>query len=73
VITEKDYQEVHLPAVVPKIPPNETLVPISDLPEWAQPAFKGMESLNRVQSKVGSVCEVSVVCMYIHGNVTVHI
>jgi replicative superfamily II helicase len=24
----------------------------SDLPDWAQPAFAGMESLNRVQSKV---------------------
>lgn len=25
---------------------------IADLPDWAQPAFKGMKSLNRVQSKV---------------------
>lgn len=25
---------------------------ISELPDWAQPAFKGMKALNRVQSKV---------------------
>ena len=28
------------------------LVPIEELPEWAQPAFKGMRTLNRVQSRV---------------------
>jgi pre-mRNA-splicing helicase BRR2 len=27
-------------------------VPITELPDWAQPAFKGMQSLNRVQSRV---------------------
>jgi hypothetical protein len=29
VITEKEFQEVHLPAVVPKIPADETLVAIT--------------------------------------------
>ena len=27
-------------------------MPIADLPSWAQPAFKGMQSLNRIQSRV---------------------
>ncbi len=25
---------------------------IGELPEWCQPGFKGMKSLNRIQSKV---------------------
>lgn len=25
---------------------------ISSLPDWAQPGFKGMKSLNRIQSRV---------------------
>jgi hypothetical protein len=33
-------------------PAGEKQVEIADLPDWAQPAFKGMKSLNRVQSKV---------------------
>jgi hypothetical protein len=27
-------------------------VEISSLPDWAQPGFKGMKSLNRIQSRV---------------------
>ena len=30
-------------------------MPISDLPSWAQPAFKGMQTLNRVQSRVADM------------------
>ncbi|PSR99459.1 DExH-box ATP-dependent RNA helicase [Actinidia chinensis var. chinensis] len=49
----KGYEEVHVPALKPKpIAPGEELIKISDMPEWAQPAFKGMAQLNRVQSKV---------------------
>ena len=49
----KGYEEIHVPALKPKaFDPNEKLVKISDMPEWAQPAFKGMTQLNRVQSKV---------------------
>uniref|UniRef100_J3LSQ6 RNA helicase n=1 Tax=Oryza brachyantha TaxID=4533 RepID=J3LSQ6_ORYBR len=47
------YEEVHVPA--PKAKPykaGEKIVKISDMPEWAQPAFAGMTQLNRVQSKV---------------------
>ncbi|GAV65809.1 DEAD domain-containing protein/Helicase_C domain-containing protein/Sec63 domain-containing protein [Cephalotus follicularis] len=49
----KGYEEVHVPALKPKpFDPNEKLVNISDMPEWAQPAFAEMKELNRVQSRV---------------------
>ena len=49
----KGYEEVHIPALKPKVfDDDEALVPIESLPEWAQPAFSGMKTLNRVQSKV---------------------
>lgn len=49
----KGYEEVHIPALKAKpLQPGEELVKISSMPEWAQPAFKGMTQLNRVQSKV---------------------
>jgi pre-mRNA-splicing helicase BRR2 len=51
--TKKGYEEVHVPALKPKpYAEGEKLVAISDLPDWAQPAFGGMQSLNRVQSRV---------------------
>ncbi|GJN18769.1 hypothetical protein PR202_gb05967 [Eleusine coracana subsp. coracana] len=49
----KGYEEVHVPAL--KAKPYETgekIVKISEMPEWAQPAFAGMTALNRVQSRV---------------------
>ncbi|KAF5183503.1 Dexh-box atp-dependent rna helicase dexh12 [Thalictrum thalictroides] len=49
----KGYEEVHVPALKPKpLDPGEELIKISVMPDWAQPAFKGMTHLNRVQSKV---------------------
>ncbi|XP_020102625.1 DExH-box ATP-dependent RNA helicase DExH12-like [Ananas comosus] len=49
----KGYEEVYVPALKPKaFAPGEELVKISDMPDWAQPAFEGMKQLNRVQSKV---------------------
>ncbi|KAA3481398.1 DExH-box ATP-dependent RNA helicase DExH12-like [Gossypium australe] len=49
----KGYEEVHVPALKAKpLESNERLVKISEMPDWAQPAFKGMQQLNRVQSKV---------------------
>jgi pre-mRNA-splicing helicase BRR2 len=51
--SHKGYEEVHVPAL--KAKPYETgekIVRISDLPDWAQPAFEGMSVLNRVQSRV---------------------
>ncbi|WIA19957.1 hypothetical protein OEZ85_005838 [Tetradesmus obliquus] len=51
--TKKGYEEVHVPALKPKpYADGEKLVAIGELPEWAQPAFGGMQSLNRVQSRV---------------------
>ncbi|KNA14581.1 hypothetical protein SOVF_105940 [Spinacia oleracea] len=49
----KGYEEVHIPALKAKpFEKGEELVKISAMPEWAQPAFKGMTQLNRVQSRV---------------------
>ena len=49
--------QVHVPALKPKpFEQDEALVPIESLPAWAQPAFKGMKSLNRVQSRVYETC-----------------
>ena len=46
-------KKIELPALKPKaFDPNEKLIKIADMPDWAQPAFKGMKELNRVQSKV---------------------
>lgn len=45
-----------MPALKPKdFAPGEKLTPIADLPSWAQPAFKGMQTLNRVQSRVADM------------------
>nr|GLL27460.1 DExH-box ATP-dependent RNA helicase DExH12-like [Ipomoea trifida] len=50
---KKGYEEVHVPALKPKpLAEDEKFVKISSMPEWAQPAFRGMTQLNRVQSKV---------------------
>ncbi|CAJ2650466.1 unnamed protein product [Trifolium pratense] len=49
----KGYEEIYVPALKAKpLDPNEKLWKISAMPDWAQPAFKGMTQLNRVQSKV---------------------
>lgn len=51
---KKGYEEVHVPALRPKLAPNEKLVQVADLPEWVQPTFStlNVRSLNRVQSKM---------------------
>ena len=50
---KKGYEEVHIPALKPKaFADGEVLRAIEELPKWAQPAFAGMKSLNRVQSQV---------------------
>ncbi len=47
------YEEVHVPALKP-IPfeGDESLVMIDRLPKYAQPAFEGFKSLNRIQSRL---------------------
>lgn len=52
---KKGYEEVHVPAVRSVIPKDEKLIPIKDLPSWTHAAFKGMDKLNRVQSKLCNV------------------
>eukprot|EP00934_Nitzschia_sp_Nitz4_P003078 Nitzschia sp. Nitz4//scaffold4_size323378//60170//66898//NITZ4_000629-RA/size323378-snap-gene-0.405-mRNA-1//1//CDS//3329553306//3068//frame0 len=52
---KKGYEEVHVPAVRSVIPKDERLIKISELPSWTHPAFKGMDKLNRVQSKLCNV------------------
>ena len=52
-IVHDQWEEVIVPA--PNEPPPSQitpLVPIADLPDWAQLAFRGMKTLNRLQSKV---------------------
>jgi pre-mRNA-splicing helicase BRR2 len=49
---KKGYEEVHVPAIRPIISSKEKLVHVSDLPEWCQPAFTGVKSLNRIQSRM---------------------
>ncbi|KAK1284246.1 hypothetical protein QJS10_CPB21g01301 [Acorus calamus] len=49
----KGYEEVHVPALKARpMASGEELVKISTMPDWARPAFEGMKSLNRVQSRV---------------------
>lgn len=51
--SKKGYEEIHVPP--PKSSPlasNEKLINISEMESWAQKAFKGAKSLNRIQSKV---------------------
>ncbi len=48
---KKGYEEVHVPALKPKpFAPDEQLLKIDTLPKFAQPAFDGYETLNRIQS-----------------------
>ena len=49
---KKGYDEVHVPAVEAVRIEGEKLVELTELPDWAQQAFKGMTKLNRVQSKM---------------------
>ena len=51
-VTKPGYEEVHVPAVRNIPGPGEKYVKISSLPKWARPAFKGMDTLNRLQSKM---------------------
>lgn len=50
---KRGYEEVVVPA--PKMPAfkeEEELIKTDSLPKWAQPAFKGIRTLNRIQSHV---------------------
>lgn len=49
--TKKGYEEIHVPAPEKRTVSPDELVPISQLPAWAQAGFQGATSLNPVQSK----------------------
>ncbi|SPO00855.1 related to ATP dependent RNA helicase [Cephalotrichum gorgonifer] len=49
--TFKGYEEIHIPQPKKRVVPKESLVPITDLPEWAQAPFGGAESLNQLQTQ----------------------
>ncbi|KAK6736456.1 hypothetical protein RB195_019253 [Necator americanus] len=50
---KKSYEEIHVPALKPRpFAEGEKLIDISELPKWAQPAFDGFKSLNRIQSRL---------------------
>uniref|UniRef100_A0A0K0DLR4 U5 small nuclear ribonucleoprotein 200 kDa helicase n=1 Tax=Angiostrongylus cantonensis TaxID=6313 RepID=A0A0K0DLR4_ANGCA len=50
---KKSYEEIHVPALKSKpFAEGEKLIEISELPKWAQPAFEGFKSLNRIQSRL---------------------
>ncbi|KAI5307250.1 DEIH-box ATPase [Ascosphaera pollenicola] len=51
--TFKGYEEIHVPAPKKKRDPSEAPdLPITELPDWARPAFGSTRTLNRIQSKV---------------------
>ena len=53
IICSQGYTEVFVPAMKPKpLAKGEKLIPIAEIPQWAQPAFSGMKTLNRIQSKM---------------------
>jgi pre-mRNA-splicing helicase BRR2 len=52
---KKGYEEVHVPATRSSLSSDEKLIAIDDLPLWTRDAFKGMDKLNRIQSKMCDV------------------
>lgn len=51
-VTKPGYEEVHVPAVRNVPGEGERFVKITELPKWTHNAFKGMDKLNRLQSKM---------------------
>jgi pre-mRNA-splicing helicase BRR2 len=49
---KKGYEEIHVPAPKRAELASSSLVPVSELPSWAQEGFKGIKNLNRVQSRL---------------------
>jgi pre-mRNA-splicing helicase BRR2 len=52
---KKGYEEVHVPATRSSLSSDEKLIAINELPVWTRDAFKGMDKLNRIQSKMCDV------------------
>jgi hypothetical protein len=61
--THKGYEEVSVPAVTGLPPPGPgELVPIASLEPWAQAAFPGYKTLNRIQSRIFQTAYYRCVC-----------
>eukprot|EP00898_Chlorokybus_atmophyticus_P000832 jgi/Chlat1/174/Chrsp1S03247 len=48
----KGYEEVFVPPVTTSATVQDKLVQIAELPDWAQSAFAGYKTLNRIQSRI---------------------
>eukprot|EP00397_Hematodinium_sp_SG-2012_P000336 GEMP01000336.1.p1 GENE.GEMP01000336.1~~GEMP01000336.1.p1 ORF type:complete len:2004 (+),score=418.53 GEMP01000336.1:621-6632(+) len=51
-VVEGSHEMVTIPAPERKAKNTDELIPVTDLPEWAQIIFKGMTLFNTIQSKV---------------------
>lgn len=49
--TFKGYEEIHVPPPKKRNDPDDILIPITDMPEWARAPFSTAKSLNKIQSK----------------------
>lgn len=49
--TFKGYEEIHVPAPKRRVDPEGSLIPITDMPEWARVPFRKAKSLNKIQSQ----------------------
>jgi pre-mRNA-splicing helicase BRR2 len=49
--TFKGYEEIHVPAPKKRNDPADPLVPISEMPQWAQGPFSTTKQLNKIQSQ----------------------
>lgn len=47
----KGYEEIHVPPPKKRSDPTDKLIPIFEMPGWAQEPFSSVKSLNRIQSK----------------------
>ncbi|KAL2207196.1 Sec63-domain-containing protein [Sarocladium strictum] len=47
----KGYEEIHVPPPKKRNDPSDTLIPITEMPEWARGPFGTTRSLNKIQSK----------------------
>ncbi|KND90243.1 Pre-mRNA-splicing factor brr2 [Tolypocladium ophioglossoides CBS 100239] len=47
--TFKGYEEIHVPPPKKRNEPDDILIPITDMPEWARGPFSTAKSLNKIQ------------------------
>lgn len=47
----KGYEEIHVPPPKKRNDPSDSMIPVSEIPEWARDPFSTVKSLNKIQSK----------------------